>query len=249
MRDARGAAGGARTGSKAPVRGAGASWRRVTSRRFFSVSSPVLAERLLGCRLVRVLDDGTRLSGVIVETEAYLGAQDRAAHSFGGRRTERNEAMYSHAGTSYVYFTYGMHYCVNVVCGRQGEPTAVLLRALVPDEGIDRMAVNRGWEGLGEGKIRDAAALCRGPGNLCRAMAITREENFLDLTVHPSLWIERMTTRTRQVPAAGGLPAGLLEGNIRTGPRIGVESAGEPWAGKALRWFVAGHPSVSGRRR
>jgi DNA-3-methyladenine glycosylase len=213
-------------------------------RRFYGVPADVLAPRLIGCRLVRILDDGTRLSGVIVETEAYLGVHDRAAHTFGGRRTPRNEAMYGAPGHTYVYFTYGMHHCMNVVCGRVGEPTAVLLRALAPDEGVARMAFHRG---LDAGDPRDVAALCRGPGNLCRALAIDRASNFIDLTVHPSLWIERMRVRKRRVPA-GGLPAGTLSGNILTSPRIGVGYAGPEWSGAALRWFVAGHPSVSGPR-
>src|SRR5690349_21341655 len=87
------------------------------SRSFYSTGSAQLAQRLIGQRLVRVLDGGTRLAGIIVETEAYVGVKDRAAHSFGGRRTPRNEAMYQQAGTAYVYFTYGMHFCMNVVCG------------------------------------------------------------------------------------------------------------------------------------
>ncbi len=95
---------------------------------FFAIESETLARLLLGCRLVRRLDDGTRLSGVIVETEAYLGAPDLASHAVGGRRTERNEAMYAKAGTSYVYFTYGMHFCFNVVCGEEDLPLAVLVR-------------------------------------------------------------------------------------------------------------------------
>ena len=94
------------------------------SRRDFSAGSVEIAQRLIGSTLVRILDDGTRLSGVIVETEAYLGVEDAAAHSFGGRRTARNEAMYAVGGTSYVYFTYGMHHCVNVVCGGIDEPVA-----------------------------------------------------------------------------------------------------------------------------
>ncbi len=222
---------------------ASAGWE-TPSRRFFSVPADVLAPRLIGSRLVRMLEDGTRLSGIIVETEAYLGVRDRAAHSFGGRRTERVEAMYAAAGTSYVYFTSGMHFCMNVVCGKIGEPTAVLLRALVPDEGVERMAEHRG---LHVADAKGAAALCRGPGNLCRAMGIDRRLNFIDLTVHPGLWIERIAVRKRRGPV-GSLPAGIDVGNVQRGPRIGVESAGPEWAGAVLRWFVAGHPSVSGRR-
>src|SRR5262249_30706689 len=98
-----------------------------------------LARALLGTTLVRVLDDGTRLAGRIVETEAYLGVEDRAAHSFGGRRTPRNEPMYGKPGMSYIYFTYGMHHCFNIVCGEVDEPVAVLLRGIEPTEGLEVM--------------------------------------------------------------------------------------------------------------
>ena len=108
------------------------------SRRDFGAGSVEIAQRLIGSTLVRILDDGERLSGMIVETEAYLGVEDAAAHSFGGRRTARNEAMYAVGGTAYVYFTYGMHHCVNVVCGGIDEPVAVLIRALEPMEGMER---------------------------------------------------------------------------------------------------------------
>src|SRR5262245_61693000 len=109
------------------------------SRRFFSRDSETLAHALLGKKLVRVLQNGERLAGIIVETEAYVGVIDRASHPFGGRRTPRNESMYGRAGTAYVYFTYGVHHCVNVVCGRENEPVAVLLRALEPVEGLEAM--------------------------------------------------------------------------------------------------------------
>src|SRR5882672_5499226 len=103
---------------------------RFTSMEFDPIT---LARRLLGQQLVRVLK-GQRLAGIIVETEAYLGAQDRAAHTWNGRRTPRNESMYLPGGHAYVYFTYGNHYCLNVVCGRKDEGVAVLIRALQPME-------------------------------------------------------------------------------------------------------------------
>ena len=99
----------------------------------FSGDPVTVAHNLLGQRLVRMLD-GRRLAGVIVEVEAYLGAPDRAAHTYKGRRTARNESMYLGGGHAYVYFTYGMHHCLNVVCGGKGDGTAVLLRAREPIE-------------------------------------------------------------------------------------------------------------------
>jgi DNA-3-methyladenine glycosylase len=188
---------------------------------------------LIGQRLVRVLDDGTRVAGTIVETEAYLGVEDAAAHSVGGRRTQRNEAMYGPPGTAYVYFTYGMHFCMNVVCGKEGEPVAVLVRALEPSEGLEemrraRMAARRGC-GVGLVKDRD---LCSGPARLCQALQIDRRHNLNDLATDSRLWIE--------VLRPGMPPAGMLENTAR----IGVDYAGA-WAVKPLRWFLRSSVHVS----
>ncbi|MCB9845457.1 MAG: DNA-3-methyladenine glycosylase [Phycisphaeraceae bacterium] len=195
------------------------------SRRFFATDSPSLARRLLGCRLVRVLEDGTRLAGMIVETEAYLGLEDRAAHSFGGRRTPRNESMYARAGTAYVYFTYGMHHCVNVVCGRIDEPVAVLIRALQPTEGVERMFAHR------RGAKRETD-LCSGPGKLCQALAIDRSQDGQDLLAGGRLAVE----------ASGRKP--IDPSCIINTPRIGIGSAGE-WVDAPLRWAIAGNAHVS----
>src|SRR4051812_30322018 len=104
--------------------------QRVT-RAFYRRDPVTLAKALLGQRLVRVLE-GRRLTGIIVETEAYLGISDMAAHTYSGRRTARVASMWLDGGHAYVYFTYGMHYCLNVVAGTAGDPVAVLLRALEP---------------------------------------------------------------------------------------------------------------------
>jgi DNA-3-methyladenine glycosylase len=166
---------------------------------------------------------------VIVETEAYLGAPDLASHAVGGRRTARNEAMYAQPGTSYVYFTYGMHFCFNVVCGEVGVPLAVLVRALEPVEGIEAMmrrrASGRNAIALERMKVTD---LCSGPGKLCSALGIDRELNGVDLVCDDRLWIER------------GQPIR----NVAVGPRIGIDSAGE-WVDKPLRFWVKGSPHVS----
>jgi DNA-3-methyladenine glycosylase len=196
-------------------------------RRFFARGPAELARRLLGQRLVRVLENGERLGGLIVETEAYLGAPDRAAHSFGGRRTARVEPMYGEPGTSYVYFTYGMHFCFNVVCGRVGEPVAVLIRALEPMEGVERMRELRG--GVAD---RD---LCRGPARLCEALAIDRRLNGVDLAADGRLFIE----------VARGRP--MESRHLANTPRIGVGYAGR-WARRRLRWHVRASPHVSGGR-
>jgi DNA-3-methyladenine glycosylase len=188
-----------------------------------------VARRLLGQTLVRVLDDGTRLAGTIVETEAYLGVHDRGAHTFGGRRTRRNQSMYLPGGHAYVYFTYGMHFCMNVVCGREGEGTAVLLRALEPTEGLDGMFTRRR-------RAQRPRDLCSGPGKLTAALAIDRVLDGANLLTSPILFIERGRGRC------------LPERLIGVGPRIGLnpaaEAAGE-WAGRPLRFYVKGNQHVS----
>jgi len=187
--------------------------------------SPVeTAQRLLGQRLVRMLD-GQRVSGIIVETEAYLGAADRAAHTYGGRRTKRNEAMYLAGGHAYVYFTYGMHHCMNVVCGREGEGVAVLLRAIEPEEGLDIMFQCRP-------AARREADLCSGPAKLCAALAIDRALNGADLRTSGELWIEAV--RRRPLP----------EARISRTPRIGIAYA-EEWAAEPLRFTVRGSRHLS----
>ena len=118
--------------------------RRVRwKRQDFAKPAEELAPALLGHLLVRVMPGGQRVSGRIVEAEAYLGERDLASHAAGGRRTARNEAMYGPPGLAYVYFTYGMHFCMNVVCGRRDEPVAVLIRALEPVEGMAVMRRRR----------------------------------------------------------------------------------------------------------
>ncbi len=203
-------------------------WRRAD----FATEPRALARALLGHRLVRVLDGGTRLAGVIVETEAYLGVRDRAAHSFGGRRTARNESMYRKPGTAYVYFTYGMHHCMNVVCGDEGDPVAVLIRALMPVEGADQMRSRRAAHRLDNGAALRETDLCSGPAKLCQAMAIDRDLDGTDLTRAPSLFIEHPPDH------------GPATRRIGRSARIGVGYAAE-WADRQLRWFLSGNPHVS----
>ncbi len=207
-------------------------------RDFYAVDAGTLARALLGRTLVRTLIDDAgrsiRLSATIVETEAYLGIEDRAAHTFGGRRTARNEAMYAKPGTLYVYFTYGMHHCMNVVCLAEGEPTAVLLRAGVPRDGVEVMRALRTRPGAAPMRVQD---LCRGPGRLCQALKVTRLDNFADLVTSdaqanpPRVWIEEGVA--------------IPDRHVVNTPRIGVESAGS-WARRKLRWAVKNSVWVSG---
>lgn len=185
-----------------------------------------VARDLLGQRLVRVVE-GQRVAGIIVEVEAYLGVEDKAAHTFGGRRTARVASMWGDGGHAYVYFTYGMHHCLNVVASTEGHPVAALVRALEPTEGLDFMYARRKL-------ARRDTQLCSGPGKLCAALGIDRGCDGEDLVEGETLFIERARRGT------------IPEGDIVAGPRIGVAYAGE-WAHKPLRFYLRENPHVSRR--
>jgi DNA-3-methyladenine glycosylase len=193
---------------------------RPLGRAFYSRAVLEVARALLGRTLVHDTSGG-RLAGIIVEVEAYRGADDPASHAFGGR-TPRNAVMFGPPGHAYVYFTYGMHHCLNVVTGREGAASAVLIRAIEPVSGIERMRRLRGidgWDRLG-----------RGPGCVARALDLDLRHNGLDFTAS-RLWIAARAPRRRGRTVA-------------VGPRIGIRRAvGRPW-----RFFLAGHPCVSGPR-
>ncbi len=170
-----------------------------------------VARALLGARLVR-LEEGQRLAGIIVETEAYIGEEDLGCHARAGR-TPRTQVMYGPPGHAYVYFTYGMHWLFNVVTEREGFPAAVLIRALLPTEGLSQMAARR--PGQPPRRWTD------GPAKLCRALNIDGAFHGADLCApHATLFIEE------------GLP--IPEDWVRTGPRIGLNSVPEPW--KSIPW-------------
>lgn len=196
---------------------------RPLPRRFFARPTPDVARDLLGKLLLRRLQ-GRIVGGWIVEVEAYVGEDDPACHAAGGR-TARNSVMYGPAGHAYVYFTYGMHHCVNVVTGRIGRPEAVLIRALEPAAGLAAMRRRR------PGARRDLD-LARGPGRLCQALAIDRR-----LDGAPLLSIAGaaplLLARGRPGPAILGVSA-------RIGIRKGVDA---PW-----RYFDADSPWVSPAR-
>ena len=189
----------------------------------------MMTGELLGCKLVRELPTGERLVGTIVETEAYVGVRDAGCRSFAGRRTPHVEAMYATAGTAYVYFTYGMHYCFNVVCGEVDEPVAVLIRAVEPIEGSDLMRRNRSVGMKAEKRLRDTD-LCSGSAKLCQAFAIGPELNLHDLLTREQLWLEH-----GEAVAANQV--------VKTA-RIGLGTAGV-WKAKPLRFVVGGNPHVS----
>lgn len=202
--------------------------KRRLRRRDYARDPVTLARELVGRRLVRKLD-GHRLAGIIVETEAYIGVCDRASHAYQGRRTKRNESMYSGPGHAYVYFTYGMHEMFNIVCGEAGEPVAVLVRALEPTEGLAEMRRRRSRRPR-KAPLREVD-LCSGPGKLCESLGINRELDSEDLTNSSEIWIEE---------GLGALP----EQELMVSRRIGVDRCQE-WAMMPLRWLVADSPHVS----
>ena len=150
------------------------------SRDFYNRDTITVAQELLGKYLVHKVD-GEELAGKIVEVEAYKGPLDKAAHSYNNRRTSRNEVMYGEAGYAYVFIIYGMYDCMNVVTTEKERPEAVLIRALEPVKGIDKMAANRFGKELTELNKREYKNLTNGPGKLGKAMKITRALNGEDL--------------------------------------------------------------------
>jgi DNA-3-methyladenine glycosylase len=194
---------------------------RILPASFYDRPTLTVAEELVGKVLVHRTAGGTA-AGMIVETEAYIGEDDPACHAAPGP-TRRNAPLYGPPGVAYVYLNYGIHYLVNAVTEGEGHPAAVLIRALEPVDNIELMALRR----AGPGRAVPAHELCRGPGNLTRALGITLAENCRLLTEPPLYIADR----------------GLAPGGVSWGPRIGIRVAVErPW-----RCSVAGNASVSGR--
>ncbi len=192
-------------------------------RRFYTRGDVLaVARELLGQILVVPTEAGVRVSGTIVETEAYRGPEDRASHAYGGRRTRRTETMYRTGGTAYVYFVYGMYHQFNVVTGIPDVPHAVLIRALQPAEGVELMRTRR----PGQSDVN----LTSGPGKLSIALAVDRSLDGADL-LDDRVWIER-----------GAEP--IATSAIACGPRIGIAYAGD-WAEKPWRFWLKGNPFVS----
>jgi len=189
-------------------------------RDFYRRDTLTVARELLGQRLVRIVD-GQRLSGLIVEVEAYIGEEDAACHAARGR-TPRNEVMYGPPGHAYVYFIYGMHHCLNVVTEEEGFPAAVLIRAIEPLAGLEIMRHHRPGKPDGE--------LTNGPAKLCQALAIDKSFNGVDLCTSEALFIEEGQRVTEE--------------EIATSPRIGIKADARarsvPW-----RFFLQGNAFIS----
>ncbi|MBT2691888.1 DNA-3-methyladenine glycosylase [Bacillus sp. ISL-55] len=185
--------------------------------KFYQQPTLELAISLLGCILVKETEEGTA-AGIIVETEAYVGPMDKAAHSYNNRRTKRTEIMFHEAGLAYTYVMH-THTLFNVVSGENGKPEAVLIRAIEPVEGIDLMVNRRG--------MPESANLTNGPGKLTKAMGINTSDYGHRLTEKP-LFISE----------------GFLPESISSGKRIGIDNSGEardyPW-----RFWITGNRYVS----
>ena len=219
-------------------------------RSFYRKGTAEVARGLLGCRLTRRLPDGSTRSVILVETEAYLGVKDRAAHTWNGRRTPRVEPMWGEGGHAYVYFVYGMHFCMNVVTRGAGEPEAVLLRAGISEEYFAEyrkrktkkeisLKVNRGGRGGGAGPVGSPSSpskqnilLLSGPAKLCEYLQVTRELSGVSFS-GPELVLSRGPRRRF---------------SVLVGPRIGVDYAGSA-AAWPLRFAVADCAAVTFRRK
>ena len=179
---------------------------------FYARDTVDVAREMLGRILVHRLPNGRVKSGLIVETEAYLGVEDPACHSFNNRRTKRTEPMFGEPGTSYIYFIYGVYFCFNVVTVARDVPEAVLVRALEPLEGLP-----------------PDPRIASGPGKLCIALELGREQNGLDLSLSNELWLE---------------DGAAMDGAVIDGARVGIGNSHDAvhWP---LRFGLKGNPCMS----
>lgn len=193
---------------------------------FYERDAIVVAKELIGKYLVHNYN-GRKLVGKIVETEAYMGAKDKAAHSYNYRRTKRNEVMYGPAGHTYIYLIYGMYYCFNIVTNNSDNPQGVLIRALEPIAGIEEMAYNRYKQPLSALKKAEVYNLTSGPGKLTQALQITKEHYGTNL-LSDKIYVLNSNDKYE----------------IKTSPRINIDYAEEaihyPW-----RFYIKGNNFVS----
>lgn len=200
---------------------------KILKQDFYKLPTETVAYQLLGKTLVFDRPSRPLFSGVIVETEAYLGLEDPACHSFGGKKTPRSQHLYQDAGSTYVYLIYGMYHCLNFVTGDQQTPEAVLIRAIEPQKGIQMMKQNRKMN-----QDKPISFIASGPGRLCQAFGFDLTHNgwSLQKTGRPSIYV---------------LDAKPLSADqIGTGSRVGIGYAGDAcfWP---LRFYIKDHPCVS----
>ena len=196
-------------------------------REFYNRDSIIVAKELLGKVLVHKID-GQRITAKIIETEAYMGIEDKAAHSYGGRRTSRVEVMYGSPGFSYIFLIYGMYCCFNIVTNEKEIPQAVLIRAVEPLEGTEWMAQRRFGKPFDELTKSQRRGLTNGPGKLCGALSMNRSHNGIDLCGN-DIYVEESKSQNFSVV---------------TTKRIGIDYAEEakdyPW-----RFYIEGNEYVS----
>ncbi|WP_408956175.1 DNA-3-methyladenine glycosylase [Natroniella sp. ANB-PHB2] len=188
---------------------------------FYSQDAVTLAQKLLGKLLVRKID-GEEIVTKIVETEAYVGPEDKACHAYNNKRTDRTKIMFAQGGYSYVYLIYGLHHCFNVVSGKKGKPEAVLIRAVEPVKGLRVIKKNR------QIKSKRIEDLTNGPGKLCQALAIDKNLNGYNLSTGVELYI-----RDRQ-----------QEYDLLTTPRVNIGYA-EEYKGELWRFCIKGNTFLS----
>ena len=188
-------------------------------RDFFSQHALKAARRLLGMRLVRI-ESQTRISGIIIETEAYRGEEDLGCHCRSGR-TPRTQVMYGPPGYAYVYFTYGQHWMLNFVVEREGYPAAILIRGIQPDGGIQSIASRRAKQ--------PPAQWTNGPAKICQALNIDKSFNGADICAPDAqLYVEESVS--------------IPESCVTTGPRVGLNTVPEPWKSIPWRFLVTDYP-------
>ncbi len=194
----------------------------ILEKEFYQQDTLMVAQSLLGKILVHESPEG-RTAGRIVETEAYMGPEDKGSHSFGGRRTPRTEPQFGPKGHSYIYFIYGLYHCLNVTAGKiPGKPEAVLIRALEPVSGVDLMILRRP-------SARNITGLASGPSRLCMAMGLTRKQNGVNMCL-PPLYIDASDSVTEE--------------EIVKTARIGIDYA-EEWAKMPWRFYIKDNAFVS----
>lgn len=190
------------------------------TRAFYLQDAELIAPKLLGKRLVHETPEGIT-AGMIVEVEAYIGPEDKGAHSYMGRRTSRTEIQFGPGGFAYIFSIYGMHCCFNVVTNAVEKPDVVLVRALEPIEGIEIMKERR--------RCENVISLCNGPGKLCEALDITKAQYGADLcTSH--LYLEEYKNITAE--------------QIMVSPRINIDYA-EEYKDRLWRYYIKDNPCVS----
>ncbi len=193
-------------------------------RSFFTDSAVKAAREMLGKYIIH-LDNGLKLSGRIVETESYMGPEDKASHSYNWRKTRRNKVEYLIGGHIYIYIVYGMYWQLNITTGKEGMPQCVLIRAVEPVEGIEEMMKRR--------KTSLLLNLTSGPGKLCQAFGFDKSHYGLDITRSSQVWLE---DRREKIP----------RNEIVRTERVGIDYA-EEWAHKLWRFYLKSSPFVSKR--